>query len=345
MIDQTIETNPAMPRLTTPAGNRPLLSGLQAILDYSLWPALLCFSLGGVYVALRVGHSPGVVLFAQSVMNILILALLEALRPERREWALHSDRSVAGDLIHSIAGSVLAGNVGRVLLSVLIALVAAEAAGQQSGSLWLAWSLGGWPIAAQFLVFLLYMECASYWWHRLMHLVPVLWRFHYIHHNPTRMHVLKAGRVHWFSGIVGTMLKFALPVALGAPPALFIAYAAATNIFGTLTHANFRHRIPGFVHYVLNTAGVHHLHHSTRMDLGNSNFGNILSVWDVVFGSFRHPDENRLERVGVTKPAVRDGLVGELIGPLIPGGLLSKPPLESDVAIRGGRKIRLRSRP
>lgn len=326
MIDRTYEnkTHPVSPPRASPAANRSGARLAQTSLDYLIWPALLGLSLGGVFMALRAGYSAGVVLFAQSVLNILVIALLEALRPERREWALHTDRSVVGDLIHSIAGSVLAGNVGRMLLSVLLALAAAEVSGRQSASLWAASWLGGWHIAAQFLVFLLYMECASYWWHRLMHIVPVLWRFHYIHHNPTRMHVLKAGRVHWFSGIVGTMLKFALPVALGAPPALFIAYAAATNIFGTLTHANFRYRMPGFVHYILNTAGVHHLHHSTRMDLGNSNFGNILSVWDVVFGSFRHPDQYRLERVGVIKPAVRDGLVGELIGPLIPGGLLAK---------------------
>ncbi len=290
------------------------------ILDYLLGPTVIGISLYGVVAALESGFAAGAVLFAQSILNIVAIALLEAWRPERSGWALHSDRTLLSDVIHSLLGSVLAGNLGKALLNALVALAAAGLAGWASVQLWPA----DWPFAVQCLVFLLYMECASYWWHRIMHRVPWLWRLHSIHHNPKRMHVLKAGRVHWFSGVIGTMLKFALPVALGAPAPLFIAYAAATNIFGTITHANFRHRMPDWSHYIFNTAGVHHLHHSTQLDLGNSNFGNILSVWDVVFGSFRHPRKNVLSEVGVEQAVVREDLSGELFGALLPGGLLPR---------------------
>lgn len=299
---------------------RRLTTFRESLLDYTIWPALLVLSLGGVVIGLRAGISPGLVLFAQSVLNILVIAGLETLRPARPEWALHDDRALLGDLVHSLLGSVAAGSLGRALLNSGLALLAAALSSTARGSVgpaFMEWPIAHWHPALQFAVFLLYVELVGYWYHRSMHSLPVLWRFHFIHHNPERMHVLKSGRVHWLTGIFGVFLKYVLPVALAAPPECFVAYAAATNIFGTTTHANFRHRVPHFVHYVLNTAGVHHLHHSTDLDPGNSNFGNIVSVWDLVFRSFRHPDNLPLAEVGVDHPVLAQGLAAELLGPVL----------------------------
>ena len=304
------------PGMNNQAGNMHTSNWSGRAADWLLYPVLILTSLGGVAHGLQAGYAPGLVLFVQSVASIVVIATLEVLRPLRADWALFSDRTLFGDLIHNLMGQILAGNLGRALLAATIALVAAYIAGGANER------FGLWPESLPFVIgfgaFLLYMELASYWWHRALHVVPLLWRFHYIHHNPRRMHVMKSGRTHWGSGIIGTMLKYALPVATGAPGEFFLWYAACTNIFGTLSHANLGFRVPAFVHYVVNTAAVHHLHHSTRMDQGNSNFGNIISLWDVIFGTFRHPDTNELEAVGVKVPVLGESLAAELIEPVLP---------------------------
>ena len=65
------------------------------------------------------------------------------------------------------------------------------------------------------------------------------------------------------------------------------------------------------------TPGMHRLHHSVRMDEGNSNFGVLLSIWDRLFGTYRRRTyEDRLRMpVGVDGFPVGPGVLGPLIEP------------------------------
>ncbi len=278
-----------------------------------LYPVLLALSLGGVYAGIEAGFAPGLVVFVQSASNLVVIAALEVVYPRRGEWRLFSDGGAWADFAHSISGSVLGGDLGRSLGRVLVAVVAGAASNALAIGLWPE----SWPGIAQLVLVVLILDLIGYWYHRLMHEVPAFWPFHLIHHQPDRMHVLKSGRVHWFSTSVVSLLKFGAAIVLGIPGELLLWYAACTNIFGTLSHANIRMEVPRFVHYFVNTADVHHLHHSLRMDEGNSNYGNIVSVWDVVFGTFIHPHDRDLKGVGVEHDPLPRSYWKQLYAPFV----------------------------
>jgi sterol desaturase/sphingolipid hydroxylase (fatty acid hydroxylase superfamily) len=104
-------------------------------------------------------------------------------------------------------------------------------------------------------------------------------------------------------------------VAVGAPPDVLVWHAALIGTLGMIGHSNVRLHLPSSLHRLLMTPQVHRLHHSSERALADSNFANILPLWDVVFGTFSHPDEHELREVGVVGDDVPASFVRQLMAP------------------------------
>ena len=128
---------------------------------------------------------------------------------------------------------------------------------------------------------LLLADLAGYWSHRLRH-CGVLWRFHAIHHSPTKLDALAAARMHpiddlldntWV-GIVLFLAGFSPQVIFAIGPILFVHIA--------LTHAN-RDWDFGPLRKVLVSPAQHRAHH----ELGaHHNYAGMFSLIDVIFGTY-----------------------------------------------------------
>jgi sterol desaturase/sphingolipid hydroxylase (fatty acid hydroxylase superfamily) len=157
------------------------------------------------------------------------------------------------------------------------------------------------------LVVFLAADLAMYWYHRLHHDVTSLWAIHALHHSAEEMSPVTAFRHHpLYSLIGGLFFAAAVGVVQGVAMALFLGSAdvatlAGTNLFaailnlGTanLRHSHIRLRYPGWLERVLISPAQHQVHHSIDPRHHNRNYGEVLAVWDWIFGTLyiTRPDE------------------------------------------------------
>jgi len=147
----------------------------------------------------------------------------------------------------------------------------------------------GMPAWAQIVVGIVVLDFSvGYLSHRTLHMVPALWRVHRIHHSDRFVDVTTTYRTH--PGETVWRFLFAVtPVWLiGIPASAVLIHRLLQSTNGLLEHANIRLWAP--VDRVLSTIwvtpNVHKIHHSRALAETNSNYGNVLSIYDRMLGTF-----------------------------------------------------------
>ena len=242
-----------------------------------------------------------------------VLALLAAERwlPHRDAWR-RSHGDVATDATHAIVSGLGTTQIGRPLVVLLGAGVAARLSSLAGGAAWPT----GWPLAAQLGLALVVAELPQYWLHRLQHEHDALWRFHAVHHSAPRLYWLNAARFHPVDLLTLYVVGYAPLVALGCPDDVFFLFALFDAVFGMLQHANVEVRL-GPLNWIFSMAEPHRWHHSRTIREANTNYGSNLIVWDLVFGTFfLPPDREPPEEIGIANmPAFPTGYLGQLASP------------------------------
>src|SRR5262245_46906896 len=124
--------------------------------------------------------------------------------------------------------------------------------------------------------------------HRIMHAWPAMWRFHQVHHSDDFVDVTTTYRTHPIETIWRFLFAIVPVWILGIPPAAVVIQRLLQATNGVIEHANIRLWAP--VDQVLSlfwvTPNVHKIHHSRALAETNSNYGNILTVYDRVLGTY-----------------------------------------------------------
>jgi sterol desaturase/sphingolipid hydroxylase (fatty acid hydroxylase superfamily) len=237
-----------------------------------------------VLVAARAGYKPaGGLLFGFVLLTPLERLFRRHDQPVRRP-------GLRTDAVHLLLTSTLA-TVASVV-PVVAGFVATRPLPRLDGV------VGGWPLAVQAAWALFWIELAVYWAHRLLHRVPLFWRFHKIHHSSTRLDWIAGARVHPFDRAIGVSLAVVPAFVLGVQPIQFGAFAAIQGIFAVMLHANVRWRLRPLGRIVATTE-FHHWHHSLGDDARDANYAAFLPVFDIAFGTYHMPADARPERYGV----------------------------------------------
>lgn len=132
-----------------------------------------------------------------------------------------------------------------------------------------------------------------YWQHRFSHSIPLFWRFHHIHHSDREMDMTTGIRFHpgeiFFSGLYKIALLFIFSPGVIA----YLIYETCLSAFALFNHSNIKmpKSIEKYARLVLATPDFHSPHHSPIKKFTNSNYGNILSIWDYLFKTYT-PIEN-----------------------------------------------------
>ena len=154
----------------------------------------------------------------------------------------------------------------------------------------------GWQI----LAFLILDDLTQYWWHRLSHVSPIMWKLHRPHHVVEEMGVLVTYRNAtlyyalmpgiWFSALLvylgmGYVYLFYLPIKL-----VFILLAHSETKWDRFLYKyKILHPIAWIVERTITTPSTHYAHHGLTAEDGvshpNGNFGNLLFFWDILFGT------------------------------------------------------------
>lgn len=162
------------------------------------------------------------------------------------------------------------------------------------------WGLLNWvklPVWAGWGIGLLLLDFfGQYLPHWLMHHVKFMWRFHMVHHSDTKVDVTTGTRHHpgeWLFRESSVVLGI---LVLGAPIGLYFLYRGLSALFTHFNHANIR--VPLWldkpISWVFVSPNMHKAHHHFERPLTDTNYGNIFSVWDRVFGTFAYADPRNL---------------------------------------------------
>ena len=157
------------------------------------------------------------------------------------------------------------------------------------------------------IVVLLSVDFATYCYHNIMHRVPWLWEFHKIHHSAAVLTPLTSQRVHIcehvlrsaaVTVVLGTALGFASRLSGKSAADVALGLSIYSYLFVYVLLLNHSHIwwSWGKAEYVLNSPAMHAIHHSRDPKHFNKNLGNLLSIWDLAFGTF-HKTTKKPEQI------------------------------------------------
>lgn len=150
------------------------------------------------------------------------------------------------------------------------------------------------------------LDYGIYWWHIILHRMPLMWRFHLVHHTDMDMDVTTAFRFH-FGEMFGSLIyRSTIVLLIGASPLMVLIYEIIFEAETQFHHSNIK--LPINFERVLNkiivTPRMHGIHHSIIKQETDSNFATIFSFWDRLHKTVRLniPQDNII--IGV--PAYHD---------------------------------------
>ncbi len=210
---------------------------------------------------------------------LVVMATWELLAPRRKQTASKLCRW-GGNLTIVILNTVIA----RLLVAG--GIVAAAAMAQERG--WGLFNWVDWPDWLEFGLALVALDLVIYWQHQAFHLVPVLWRFHMMHHSDLDLDVSSGVRFHPVEVVISLAVKGAAVLALGVAPLAVVVFEIVLNSTALFNHSNVRMplAIEPFLRWFIVTPDMHRIHHSVDPRETNSNYGFNVPWWDRLFGTY-----------------------------------------------------------
>lgn len=216
----------------------------------------------------------------------LALAIIETLIPRRirsetrkRRWTTNW----ALIIIDSVALRAM-----TFVVPVVLPLMAVGAAYDAERLGWGLLNHVGWPAWLEILLTVLFLDFAIWLQHLITHKIPLLWRFHRVHHADRDIDVTTAIRFHPVEIALSMLLKIGLVYLIGPAGLAVILFEIILNATAMFNHANIKLPLwlDGIVRLVLVTPDMHRVHHSDMRSEHDSNYGFSLSIWDRIFGTY-----------------------------------------------------------
>jgi sterol desaturase/sphingolipid hydroxylase (fatty acid hydroxylase superfamily) len=248
-----------------------------------------------------------------ALVMFISLALVERALSSRASKGRPADELVT-DLFYWVSAPVLR-QLENVAVASVLALVTLWVGSTLPGGIVNGYGpLARLPLPFAVLVALVISDFASYWLHRLMHVVPFLWRVHAIHHSSPTLRWSSAGRTHPLNEMVNFMAGVLPCLAVGLPLHSVVILIPLMTTWSVMVHSNFPWTFGRLGSWLVSPHG-HHWHHTHSSEGGNKNFANILSVWDRAFGSFYMPSDRMPLHFGLDDEPMPENYLKQLIYP------------------------------
>ncbi|HEY7640849.1 MAG TPA: sterol desaturase family protein [Steroidobacteraceae bacterium] len=209
---------------------------------------------------------------------LALAAVVETVVPLRRQ-----SRRLHGRLPTNLALLAITSGLG-MLLNFALAIGAGYVQAKGLGVL----QIVGTGTVASFVVTLLALDGATYLVHRLLHQIPLLWRVHLVHHIDASVDATTAFRQHPLEGLIRFSFIAVPAWILGAPLAAVAIYRLLGSLNSVVEHANIR--VPRWLDRLMVliwvTPHMHKIHHSRERTQTDSNYANLFSFFDRIFGSY-----------------------------------------------------------
>ena len=153
------------------------------------------------------------------------------------------------------------------------------------------------PIWVELIVAVMVLDLiGQYWIHFLLHKYKWMWKFHMIHHSDTKVDATTGTRHHPGDYMMRELFALVAITITGAPLAYYMVYRIATILCTYLTHANISlpPTLDRLISMVFISPNMHKFHHHFERPWTNTNYGNIFSIWDRLFGTFVYDDPHKI---------------------------------------------------
>jgi len=136
-------------------------------------------------------------------------------------------------------------------------------------------------------------DCWQYWWHRFNHRMPLLWRFHAVHHSDAEMDASSGVRFHTGEMVFSFLARLAVLPLIGVTLPQLLVYETLSLPVILFHHSNVRisGRADRCLRWLIVTPWMHYVHHSRWQPETDSNYTSFLSIWDRLFGTFKLRDK------------------------------------------------------
>jgi sterol desaturase/sphingolipid hydroxylase (fatty acid hydroxylase superfamily) len=154
------------------------------------------------------------------------------------------------------------------------------------------------PLWAELIVALLILDLiAQYFVHFLLHRVKWMWKLHMVHHSDTHVDATTGTRHHPGDYMMREVFALIAVILAGLPFAFYMIYRILTIFMTYTSHANIKLPIwlDKAMSYVFITPNMHKFHHHFERPWTDTNFGNIFSVWDRLFGTMVYDDPKLIQ--------------------------------------------------
>ena len=145
------------------------------------------------------------------------------------------------------------------------------------------------PIWALWLITFVMIDFVFYIYHRISHRVNFLWAIHMSHHSSEEMNFAVSFRQAWFGPISKIPFFMILPL-LGFDPTIIAVAGVISTLWGIVGHTQIVGKL-GPLEWIFNTPSHHRVHHGSNALFIDINFGNLLIIWDRMFGTFEAEEE------------------------------------------------------
>lgn len=151
------------------------------------------------------------------------------------------------------------------------------------------------PLWLYVIIGLLLMDfIGAYLAHYVEHKVKPLWMVHLVHHTDHKVDTTTANRHHPIESLIRYTFTLAGVLIIGAPIGIVMMYQSLSLVATQFTHANIKlpKKIDYYISFILVSPDMHKIHHHYVLPYTDSNYGNIFSIWDRLFGTYLKMDRD-----------------------------------------------------
>tara|TARA_B100001540_G_C15658455_1_gene574437 strand:- start:27 stop:863 length:837 start_codon:yes stop_codon:yes gene_type:complete len=152
------------------------------------------------------------------------------------------------------------------------------------------------PLFVEVIISLLILDLVgAYLVHFVEHKVPWMWKFHVIHHSDKNVDVTTGLRHHPGETVFRILFTILGVYVSGASIGIVMLYQSLSVLFAHITHANISlpQNLDRIISYLFVTPNMHKVHHHYKQPLTDSNYGNIFSIWDRIFGTYTFVNDSK----------------------------------------------------
>ena len=212
------------------------------------------------------------------ISSIFIVLGLEVVVPLTRRWGTIKNVTRA-DVIYFLSAAPL--DALQTLL--LVGILAQTKAYHGYVAFFDVWP-NEWPILLQLLLVTLLVDFFKYWYHRWTHTVPLLWRYHSIHHSLERLEMLRASYFFPLDIFLTVGTGTFVLLMFGVQSELIVFHNVWAGISGLLNHSNTDLNTSLYDPF-MNSPAHHRAHHAKKLEISNTNFGSMFNFVDRLFGT------------------------------------------------------------